>query len=159
MESAINNRPLTYVEDDEQLPVLTPNVMLFGVPNIIPETDRDEEPIDLRKRAKHLAKCKEKLWMRWSSEYIKSLRERHNMKSDASDMSATPGDLVMIRGDVPNRGTWRVGVVDSLIVGKDGVTRGANVRTGKSSTLQRAVQQLYPLELSCDALLCWARPP
>ena len=36
-----------------------------------------------------------------------------------------------------------------MIVGKDGVTRAVTLRCG-NSFLQRAVQQLYPLELSCD---------
>ena len=34
---ALNNRPLGYVEDDFQLPTLTPNTLLFGQPNILPE--------------------------------------------------------------------------------------------------------------------------
>jgi hypothetical protein len=37
----------------------------------------------------------------------------------------------------------------SIITGKDGVVRGAVVKTGKGE-LERAVQQLFPLELSCD---------
>jgi hypothetical protein len=36
-----------------------------------------------------------------------------------------------------------------LITGKDGVVRGAVVKTGKGK-LERAVQHLFPLELSCD---------
>ena len=42
-----------------------------------------------------------------------------------------------------------MGVIEELIPGKDGVIRVAKVRTGKSR-LERAVQQLFPLELSCD---------
>ena len=36
-----------------------------------------------------------------------------------------------------------------MIRGIDGVIRGARVRTG-TSVLERAVQHLFPLELSCD---------
>ena len=36
-----------------------------------------------------------------------------------------------------------------LITGRDGVTRGARLRAGKSY-LERPIQHLYPLELSCD---------
>ena len=39
IEVALNNRPLIYVEDDPQLPVLTPNSLLFGKPNILPELE------------------------------------------------------------------------------------------------------------------------
>ena len=37
VEIALNGRPLSYVEDDAQLPVLTPYSMLFSQPNILPE--------------------------------------------------------------------------------------------------------------------------
>ena len=36
-----------------------------------------------------------------------------------------------------------------LIVGRDGVVRGARLKTAKGN-LERAIQQLCPLELSCD---------
>ena len=42
--------------------------------------------------------------------------------------------------------------MDSLIVGRDGVTRAAKVRNGKS-ILEGAIQQLCPLELCCDSKL------
>ena len=48
-----------------------------------------------------------------------------------------------------NRGVWTLGVVIDLITGKDGVIRGAKVRTGKS-IIERPQQFLYSIELSCD---------
>ena len=62
-EIALNNHPLSYVEDDIQLPILKPNVMMFGQPNLLPE-----EPVelitekDMRKRARYLKQCKDALW-------------------------------------------------------------------------------------------------
>ena len=44
---------------------------------------------------------------------------------------------------------WPLGIVEELIVGKDGKIGGAKVRT-KKSQIKRAVQHLYPLELSVD---------
>ncbi len=46
IEIAINNRPLCYMEEDEQLPTLTPNSMLFLNPNYLPELKpyHHEEP-------------------------------------------------------------------------------------------------------------------
>ena len=37
VDVTLNNRPLCYVEDDVQLPVLTPSTMMFGQPKLIPE--------------------------------------------------------------------------------------------------------------------------
>ena len=50
VEVALNNRPLTYLEDDVQLPTLTPIAMMFGQPNLLPEDDPVSiESKDLRK--------------------------------------------------------------------------------------------------------------
>ncbi|XP_028415662.1 uncharacterized protein LOC114539025 [Dendronephthya gigantea] len=51
-----------------------------------------------------------------------------------------------------NRGKWRLGIVQSLITGKDGIVQGARLQVGQSN-IERAVQHLYPMELSCDAEL------
>ena len=89
--------------------MLTPNVLLFGIPNYIPENDRAEEEVDLIKRAKHLRRTKEKLWLRWSREYVKSLRERHNLKFNSTALVPDVNEIVLIRGDEPNRGKWKIG--------------------------------------------------
>ena len=59
IETALNGRPLSYVEEDVQLPVLTPNSMLYTQPNILPEREPyHEEDQQLRRRAKYLRKCR-----------------------------------------------------------------------------------------------------
>ena len=89
---------LMYVEDDVQLPVLTPSAMMFGQPNLLPEEDgHDFENVDLRKRTKYLRRCKDVLWSRWTAEYVKGLRERHNLIHKASQFSIKAGDVVLIQ--------------------------------------------------------------
>lgn len=150
VETTLNNRPLSYVEDDVQMPILTPSAMLFGQPNQIPEEDVDAvEDVDLRKRARYLRRCKDGLWSRWTSEYLKALRERHNLKHKTKKLTVKPGDVVLIKGDERNRAKWKIGIVDHLIKGRDGIVRGVRLRAGKSY-LERPIQHLYPLELSCD---------
>ena len=80
IEMQLNRRPLTYIEDDVELPTLTPVSFLHQRTCQLPE----EEPWrinerDLKKRAKYLVECKNKLWRRWKKEYLVALRERHNM--------------------------------------------------------------------------------
>jgi hypothetical protein len=150
VEVTLNNRPLSYVEEDVQLPLLTPNTLQFGRPNILPEQPEHQiENPDLRKRAKYIRRCKDVLWKRWSSEYVKALRERHNMKHHGKVINIKIGDVVIVKGEEKNRGKWKIGVVERLVVGKDGIVRGAKLRVGQN-TLERAVQHLYPMELSCD---------
>ena len=47
------------------------------------------------------------------------------------------------------RGKWRIGVVTDLSKGRDGVVQAAKLRVG-TSCIERAVQQLFPLEFCCD---------
>jgi uncharacterized protein YwbE len=150
VEVSLNNRPLDYVEDDVQRPILTPNSLLLGQPNIIPQLEPyNVENVDLRKRAKYLQTCKDTVWRRWTKEYLRALRERHKLKHGTNLVGPNVGDVVIIKNDERNRGKWQLGIVTQLLTGKDGIVRGAKVRAGKG-TLERAVQQLYPLELSCD---------
>jgi hypothetical protein len=55
VEVCLNYRPLSYVEDDLQFPVLTLNTLMFHQTNAIPEAQPHRcEEIDLSKRAKYL---------------------------------------------------------------------------------------------------------
>ena len=58
-------------------------------------------------------------------------------------------DVVIIQDESRNRHSWKLGIVDELIVGRDGIIRAAKMRAGKG-VMERAVQHLYPLELSVD---------
>lgn len=82
VEVAVNNPPLPYVEDDAELPVLTPTIMMYSQPNLLPEDVDAVEDVDLRKRVRYIRRCKDILWSRWTTEYIRSLRERHNLKQE-----------------------------------------------------------------------------
>ena len=150
IETILNNRPLSYVEDDEEMPILTPNVMAFGQPNHVPEGEVTEiEESDLRRRAKYLKKCKDNIWRRWRDEYLRGLRERHDLTHNKKGNTLKVGDVMMIKGDEKNRSKWKIGIVSDLIVGRDGLVRGAQLRAGRDQ-MERAVEHLYPLELSCD---------
>jgi len=71
------------------------------------------------------------------------------MKHKVSKMKIAVGDVVLIKGESKNRGKWKMGVVNTLFEGKDNVIRAVKLRAGKSF-MERPIQLLYPLELSCD---------
>ena len=81
--------------------------------------------------------------------YIIIIRERHNLKHKSKKLLLKVGDVVLIQNDQRNRGKWNIGVVVKLIKGRDGEIRAARLKTGKSY-IERAIQQLCPMELSCD---------
>ena len=152
VEIVLNNRPLSYAEDDVQLPTLTPNALLFIKSNILPELQSYHlKEKDLRKRAKFLQRSEDAIWRRWSSEYLRAPRERHRLKYGNSKNPLSVGDVVILKSEERNRNRnyWPLGIIEKLIVGRDGVVRAERVRTRKT-VLERAIQRLYPLELSCD---------
>ena len=54
VETTVNNRSLSYVEDDVQMPILTPNLKQFVQPTQIPEEEiAGVEDIALRRCARY----------------------------------------------------------------------------------------------------------
>ena len=138
IEIAMNNRPLSYVEEDVELPVLTPNSILHLNPIHIPELDSHCIPEkDLRKRAKYLLKCKQAMWNRWTREYVRTLREQHRLNGEKTS-HPNSGDVVIIKEDQKPRNVWKLAIVKRLITGRDGVVRAAKLKTGNGQ-LERAV--------------------
>ena len=64
--------------------------------------------------------------------------------------SIAVGDVMLVKDDERNRGKWKMGIVVKVITGRDGMARAVRMKTGTGSYLERALQQLYPLALSCD---------
>ena len=71
IEVSLNNRPVSYVDEDIQLPILTSSFFLYGQPNMLPDLKPHRiQEHDLQKRATYLRKCMDTLWSRWTREYL-----------------------------------------------------------------------------------------
>ena len=65
VEVNLNNRPLTYIEEDFKYLVLTPNSMTLGRDIKLPADFLEEEVSDnWKKRQRYICKCKEAAWKR-----------------------------------------------------------------------------------------------
>lgn len=150
VETRVNRRPLGYIEDDVELPILTPASLMFQRTNQPPEeqTWRIQDP-NLRRRAKYLQTCKDHMWNRWQREYLTALRERHNLVHKTVNYQVRVGDTVLVRSDSKNRGKWPLAIVQQTYPGRDGHIRAVQLRTSKG-VIERPVQHLYPLELQCE---------
>ena len=85
------------MKDNIQMPILTPNTMIHGT--AISELEEDASSIedkDLRKRARYIQKGKNLAWQRWIIEYLKALREHHDLQSKAKKNQILKGDVVLI---------------------------------------------------------------
>ena len=86
---------------------------------------------------------------RGRSEYLTSLRERHNLKHSKKESEVKVGEVTVIKGEGQNRAQWNIGIITDVYPGKDGKGRAVKLRAGKSY-LEQAAQHLYLLEISCD---------
>ena len=107
----------------------------------------------MKKRQRYIKRCKDAAWNRLSKVYLRCLREWHNMKRNQRHMEIEIGDVVLIKGNDKYRGKWNIGIVEELQEGKDNVIRAVKLRSRKTY-IERQIQFLYSLELSCDT---WKR--
>ena len=114
-----------------KLPVLTPNSLLYGQPNLLPKLEPHHlEDRSLGKRARYLKRCKEADWKRWTREYVRFLKERHTLKHSGEEHHV--GEVLLINSEDKNRGNLKIGVVTDLIKRRDGIVRAAKLRVGAS---------------------------
>ena len=131
VEINMNNRPLTYIEEDIQRPILTPNSMILGRDTKMVHgnmTEEEEEDLSWRKLQKYVKKCKDIAWRRWQREYVTTLRERHSMQHKFNAVNTNVGDVVMIKDESKKRRKWKIAIISELFQGKDDQIRGARVK-------------------------------
>ena len=87
-------------------------------------------------------------WDRWRKEYLINLRECQKiLMEDDNRQVISVGDVVMTEEDKVSRFCWRMGLVEKLIYGKDGVEKGAVVRVSKTRReISRPINKLYLTE-------------
>ncbi|XP_060561037.1 uncharacterized protein LOC132720829 [Ruditapes philippinarum] len=162
IESLLNDRPLTFVSSSLEDPEpLTPAHLLYGrkirpLPyvgaEIEPRIPSTVERNIISKRAKNQFRIIEQFWTRWRTEYLTALRERHNKPGNNSQTICT-GEVLQVHQDSP-RTRWKLAVVDSLIIGRDGSVRAARIRFSNGLYATRPIVKLYPLKVidnrDCD---------
>jgi hypothetical protein len=158
IEAMLNDRPLTQLSScSNDLEPLTPSHLVYGrritsLPYndiaIYTENQIGREDGSLyRKRVKQKNEVLNQFWKRWRTEYLTALRESHKL-TGTTLQSIAVGDVVQIHDECP-RSQWKLGVVQELITGRDGLTRAAHVRTTRGVTT-RPIVKLYPLEVTSD---------
>jgi hypothetical protein len=157
VEAGLNDRPLTYASGNlDDIDPVTPSQLIYGfriqsLPSPIEEpTDEDlylDRPL-LTKRQLKCARLLEYFWQRWRTEYLTSLRERQSSSKVKNLRQPKVGDIVQIHDDTP-RLLWKLGKILELHVGTDGFIRSVKLKMG-TGVVTRAVQHLYPLEVSAD---------
>ena len=158
VEAVLNNRPITYSSPDVNDPSpITPAHLLYGrtittLPYHNVAADEISDPTygdgsEVRRRAKAQAVLLSHFWSRWSKEYLTALREFHRTTGN-NVQTVRVGDVVQIHDDTP-RIQWRLGVIEHLNKGSDGLVRSVQLRTSTGTT-NRPIAKLYPLEVTAS---------
>ena len=157
IEGIINTRPLTYLYDDDVAEPLTPSHLLsgrnlFATPE--PESLVESSTATLSRRYKFLQTTLRSMWTKFRHHYLTELREHHmyTRRKTNSENVLKIGEVVIIKDDdVRSRCSWRLGRVESLVVGGDNQVRGANLRTiskeFRRTSMSRPLQKIIPLEV------------
>eukprot|EP00794_Sanderia_malayensis_P005097 gene5097-biopygen4158 len=159
VQAILNNHPLCYQGEELEEESMTPNHLIFGhrlvqMPDI--PNEMFEEQDDDRVRFKHIEARLNSIRDRWQKEYLLGLREFHKQRSNSqgTDYRLKPEDIVQIEKKGVHRGMWKKGSVLKLLTGKnDTVARGVALEVtinGNKRKMERAVQQVYPLELVAE---------
>ena len=160
VECVLNSRPLTYLSSEDIEEPLTQSHLMTGrrllsVPDEIAVDEEETSEVSLLTRRQHyLLLLLSHFWNRWKREYVVESREHHRTKKGTfSGRSIQLGDIVTVMEEGrSNRGTWKLGKVQDVHPGNDGLVRGATVEVisnkGKRTRLRRPLQKLYPLEVT-----------
>ena len=111
--------------------------------------DEDFDAKATRAQYELLSNALERFRKRWHSEYLLSLREKHNnVCAEDPTHHLSVGQLVMVRHENVHRIEWPLGVITAVYPDARGIIRTAEVEEcGKRS--RRPISYLVPLELDC----------
>ena len=162
IESVLNSRPLTYVNEDDLDIVLTPNHLIYGRDISKHVKGRSTQPVvgyaDCSRRVKHVNKILLHFWNRFKTTYLNELRQRHlYVKENKVHSGVSVNDVVLIKDDIRcPRTQWRMGKVEEVVVGRDELVRGAKLavlsKEGFRTIIHRPVEKLIPFEITEPAV-------
>ena len=111
------------------------------------------------KRVKHLNHVLNLFWKWWRTEYLSNLREAHAHTSKRgpgdSNTQISVGQIVIVKDEHLLCGLWKLGIVQEVMKGQDGLIRAAIVKVASRERqhliLKRPIQLLYQLEIHCGS--------
>ena len=155
---AINNRPLAYVSDEDMDKALTPYQLMHDRDICKPVQTLDFVASmnlgECKRRVHHVCKLLRDCWVRFRDTYMNELRQMNMYRQAKGGRTRriSVGEVCYIKEDGPSvRTQWKKGKVVELVVGNDGMIRGARLKvlsnSGQQSNVYRPLQKLIPFEI------------
>ncbi|XP_063537553.1 uncharacterized protein LOC134746911 [Cydia strobilella] len=140
VEAVLNCRPLCPLsQDPHELEVLTPAHLLIGRSLLsVPEYNFEDMPNSRLSRFNLIQAMSQRLWRKWSDQYLHSLQMRRKWTSPTDPPKL--GDLVLIKEENLPPLKWRLGRIEELLPGKDGVVRVVRLKTSTGSFTRPVVK-------------------
>nr|CAH7746010.1 unnamed protein product [Callosobruchus chinensis] len=144
VEAILNSRPISPLSESvEDLNPLTPSHFLVGRPLMaVPDADVSTVPVNRLSLYQHIQQLVQHIWSRWSKEYVSELQVRTKWK--VNQHSLQKGVLVLIKDDQQPPLRWKLGRVEEIHPGKDGIVRVATLRTHEG-LIRRSCSRICPL--------------
>ena len=151
VEKVINRRPITYLWESSEpgggVPIpLCPEQFLLP-----PRADGKEEERELnvskefQQRKKWLSSMNDL----WKKEYLHQVLGSQGEVWTTQPNPLKEREVVLVADDREKRLNWKMGVVQKLVIGRDGRCRAAVVQV-KSGLLRRPIRKLYKLEICAE---------
>ena len=156
IQNAINSRPLTYRDSENDLNVISPNSFLKMHSNSsLVFRDLEEDPwreIDRKDVLESLDQqliAFEEFRRLWYEQYLLSLREySRNLYQSSWTNRIKCGDVVLIKLPNKPRPFWLLGKVIEVVVGYDNIIRSVKVKQSNGKVAHHSICNLFPMELS-----------
>lgn len=146
IEACLNSRPISYMEEQDDILPLTPGHFLVGEPLVLPP-DRNYEQTTLSslRRWQLCQRMLQHFWRRWSQEYLSGLMQRR--KWNRLIPEPVIGDVVLVREPDLPPARWLMGKIVKKHPGVDNVTRVVTLRY-KNSYIKRPLSKIVILPIS-----------
>ncbi|KAK7601984.1 hypothetical protein V9T40_009425 [Parthenolecanium corni] len=154
IEGVLNGRPITYVDQENETELITPNDFLRVKYPAIP-TNFENAPLNssLTELWRNSQEYVEQFWRLWAEQYLREIRERRDSMRNsrtAEDHVPVVGEVVLMVDPMLKRSSWRTAVVERLIKGEDDKVRSVQIRSANRTRMIRPVAKLASLKLLMD---------
>ena len=142
-EAILNSRPLIKLTEDHQdFHYLSVGHFLIGRPLVsIPFTNEFSHS-NLKGRWLHVLSMNKALWDFWKANYLQSLQQRSKWLKETENIK--PNSVVILKEDNTSPSNWKLGIIDKVHPGSDGLVRVVTVRTA-TGVYKRLIVKLCPL--------------
>ncbi|XP_055588800.1 uncharacterized protein LOC129741119 [Uranotaenia lowii] len=146
IEAILNSRPLTPMTNDPaDYEAITPGHFLIHRPlTAVPEPSKEHIPENHLSRWQRTEVFYERIWKRWSSQYLSDLHNRTKWTRKRNNIAV--GTMVLLKEDNLPPLQWALGRVTKIYPGPDGNIRVVDVKT-KDSQFQRGIQKICVLPI------------